>query len=192
MNRLISRIAVMFGPPDFSSDPQAYMQELARLTASYTGAELDKAADLVIRAHKPTHLKPWPTPAEICTACADAREMMTPAPKFDPGAKVNRDWTGESRQNADALLNSENGRAAADEGWSLSLWDFYRKHKRQPNAPEIVKIKRDAREFDAAYSEACGLRTSTGQMLVQLGDGMLRKRGETAGIAHGVIPEGRP
>ena len=150
-NRLIARIATVFGTPDHSTDPEAFIRELARLTKSYSEPELEKAADHLLSTFVPTQRKPWPTPAEICSACQDARELLNP-PRPIPYRYP--DWSPESISKAYKLIVSDVGRRAADEGWILSLWDFCRKNHRLPNASEQVTIKGHAHSFNEAFAKS--------------------------------------
>lgn len=177
-NALTSRLATMFGTPEFSLDPKKYLDEIDRLTKSYPEAVLIKAADMLVRTHSPTHLKPWPSPSDICGACADSVESV-------PGRNMlNQDWTREAVGTAYALLRSDLGRTAGDEGWVLSLWDFCRKKKRLPDQSEAHDCRVAAREFDAAYAQVQaggGLASS----LVSLGATMLARRDALARHAWG-------
>lgn len=184
-NKLIARLAVMFGPADFSDDPRAFLSEIARLTKAYSEEALDKAADLLIRSHRPTQLKPWPSPSEICVACADAQEMIRPSEPFNPIAERNRDWTREACERADRMIQSDLGQRAADEGWILGLWDHYRQTPRQPTPKEIIVAKNKAFEFDQAYKKA--MTTPVGRMLnlPKLGDAILARRNQKAALTQG-------
>lgn len=184
-NKLIARLAVMFGPADFSDDPRAFLSEIARLTKSYSEEVLDKAADLLIRSHRPTQLKPWPSPSEICVACADAQEMVAPSSASNPLAERNQDWTKEALDRADRLIQSDIGRKAADEGWILGLWDHYRKTTRQPTAKEIIAFKNKAYQFDHAYKEALTNGTCRSLGLPRLGDAILARRGQKVALTNG-------
>ena len=183
-NRLIARIATVFGTPDHSTDPEGFIRELARVTKSYSEPELEKAADHLLSTFVPTQRKPWPTPAEICCACQDARELLNP-PRPIPYRYP--DWSPESISKAYKLIVSDVGRRAADEGWILSLWDFCRKKHRLPNASEQVTIKGHAHSFNEAFAEVERGKTPLDKMLKALGETMLRRRDKLARMAHGEI-----
>lgn len=151
-NALITRLAVVFGVPEHTTDPKAYMDELARLTRSYSEAEQNRAADDLIRSHKPTRTKPWPTPHDICEACISAREALT-QPKVEP--EKWRDWSAGARRKAVDLIRCDLGQAAAEQGWITSLWDFCRKQGRLPNEAEAHRCRVMAKEFDEAYRSFC-------------------------------------
>jgi hypothetical protein len=181
-NALIQRLAVVFGPPDFSTDPAAYMSEIANLIRGFTAGELNKAADLLIREFRPSQRKPWPTPNEICTACVDARTMMAPPQSNkDP----YQEWSEKAFRRADALIASDLGREAADSGWIAALHDFCREYGRLPNDAESYRCKVHAAEFNEAYRNVCGLNGEVRGPLKGLGDKMLAKRNRLAAIAHG-------
>lgn len=182
-NVLVSRLAVAFGAPLHSVDPVAYMGEMVRLTKSYGETVLNKAADLLIREHRPTQTKPWPSPNEICTACADAAEMVQPSKR---GELSHPDWTPKAVAKAYELLRSPMGRRAGDEGWNLALWNFCRKNGRLPNDAEIRTCKTIAVEFDETYAVCLrGLGGACNQALTELGASIHRKRELLARHSHG-------
>lgn len=185
-NRLIGRISTVFGAPEHSTDPAAFIAELARVTRSYTEAELDKAADALLVTFVPTNRKPWPTPAEICAACQDARDLLNP-PK--PVPYRYPDWAPESIAKAYRLIVSDVGRRAGDEGWILSLWDFCRKQQRLPSVSEQATLKGYAHGFNDAFASVERGKTPLDQMLKKLGETMLRRRDKLARMAHGEIVE---
>lgn len=190
MNKLITRLAVMFGEPVHSTDPAAYVKELERLMVGYSAAELDRAADVVIREHKPSHVKPWPTPAAICAALIASRTALTPR-KIEDG--LPKTWTRADVKTAYDLVRSEAGRDAADEGWCLSLWDFCRTNGRLPNAAETFQCKRYARDCDQSYasippdSGQSTIADGLNKALRSLGTTMLERRNRIARHAHGEI-----
>jgi hypothetical protein len=181
-NPLFVRLIRMFGAAP-SNDPQAYIGELLKLTRGYGTAELDKAADLLIRSHNPTHLKPWPTPADICTACADAREIIAPP---NPVGQRDKTWTKDAIETADKLIASKLGQRAADEGWVLSLHDFCRKQRRLPDAGEVSNLIASARDFNGAYASLVDKHALQGK-LKELGSSMLDKRARLGEAAYGVV-----
>lgn len=183
-NRLIARIATVFGTPDHSTDPAKFIDELARVTRSYSEPELDKAADALLSSFIPTQRKPWPTPAEICSACQDARELLNPPP---PLGYRHPDWSPPNIAKAYDLIVSDTGRRAADEGWILSLWDFCRKKQRLPNASEQTIIKGHAHDFNEAFARAERGKTPLDAMLRAMGETMLRRRDKLGRMAHGEI-----
>lgn len=182
-NVLVQRLAIMFGPPDFSGDAKAFIAELVRLTCKYGDDVLNKAADLLIREHRPTQRKPWPVPNEICLACADAAEMVLPSRK---GETAHPDWTPKALAKAYELIRSPMGRTAADEGWILALWNFCRRKGRLPNPGEVHSCKVEARGFDDAYAMCKrGEAGPCGAALIKLAETMLNRRDQLARHAHG-------
>lgn len=180
-NPLLDRLLVVFGPPQ-SDDPAAYLAEVQKLIKAYSSAELDKAADLLLRSHK------WfPKPADIVVACADAREILTPAKTPDNLNFNTLDWKKENLDRADRLIQSELGRKAADEGWILGLWDHYRKTPRQPSPKEIIRAKQKAEEFNEAYRSAQTNDLSRYINLPKLGDLILARRAQKAALTQGEI-----
>lgn len=71
-NKLVARLCLMFGPPDVDNTA-AWFTEMDRLVRNYSDAELDKAADIVLRSHRG---KSFPSVSEMLTACSDARDLL--------------------------------------------------------------------------------------------------------------------
>lgn len=181
MNPLVQRLAIAFGEPTHSADPQAFVAEVTRLTKSYTAAEHERAADLLVRSYRPTAARPWPSISEICMACADARDENLPR---QPAPDRHPEWSTKAVAKAYDLIRSPIGQKAADEGWILSLWDHCRKTGKLPNANEAMRCQANARSFDDAYTLA---RKGGGvaRSLIQLGDTMLRRRDRLGRHAYG-------
>ncbi len=188
-NKLVQRLCIMFGAPEHSEDPAAYISEIGRLTKNYTEPVLDRAADYLIRSHAPTHLKPWPTPSEICVACADAQETISPASPSN--ATKHLDWAAPALKRADALIQTDLGRRAADEGWALSLWDFCRKNLRLPSGSEITRCKADTTDFWQAYQDCQRGGFAQAKSLKTLGDLMNARRNQKADLTQGILSERR-
>lgn len=185
MSRMVNRLSVVFGIPETTTDPAAFVAEMSRLVKAYSDAEQDKAADILISSFSPTQRKPWPAPWEISDACVEARRLVNP-----PVGETTRhpEWTRERVAEAYRLIRSPIGRTAADEGWVLSAWDFARRHRRLPaNPAEIEKCKASARKFDQTFAE-CERGTSLlAQVFCALGETMLRRRNKLAGVAYGEL-----
>lgn len=85
-----------------------------------------------------------------------------------------------------ALIRSDMGRKAADEGWILSLFDFIEEKGRLPsNEPEIWKLKESARGFDDAYAQCERGGWPFAEAVRKLGDSMLERRNKLASLALG-------
>lgn len=180
-NSLLNRLAVIYGAPD-SEDPGAYLNEVARLLAGFSEAELSKAGDALLSAHKS---RSWPTPAQCVDACYAARGKP-PSPV--PEAPKYPEWSREAIAAANKLVMSDIGRQAADQGWILALHDFCRKERRLPNETEQHRIKRKSLQFNEAYAQCCrGEGGSLGASLRRLGDGMLKRRERLADMVYGVV-----
>lgn len=185
MNILIRRIATVFGHPDFADDPKAYLDELNRLIGHYSEPVLEHASNQLIREHTPTQRNPWPSPATIAKACAVAASTWGKVKPMSPPGE----WSKEAVAKAYDLLKSPMGRAAADEGWVLGLWDFCRKNGRLPDRKEVGRLKDGAQGFDESFAEATRIKTPIGDALVKLGETMLTRRHKLAQHAHGVSVE---
>jgi len=142
-NPLLARLAIVYGPPD-SGDPAAYLAEVARMLVKYSDADLQRAGDLIIRTHRG---RSFPTPAQIVTACEDAKPEPAPVQtKNDPA------WSAAAFADADRLLKSDMGHRAAREGWALGLHDYCRKHRCLPTPAKIATIIGNARFVDRVAS----------------------------------------
>jgi hypothetical protein len=186
-NQLLNRLVIVFGMPE-SIDPPAYLSEIARLLRAYSHAELDKAADLLVREFVPTARKPWPTPNEVCIAAADARDILTPPKTADDKHPA---WSDSAMSFADKAIVSDLGREAADNGWIGALHDFYRHNKRQPNAAEIYKCKIAAKDMEDGFKLSMTSNNRATRAFTDLdgiGTTMMANRAKYADMAHGVAP----
>lgn len=179
-NRLVARLAVMYGKPD-TDDPATWFAEMDRLLKNYSHDELDKAADIVLRTHRGNR---FPSVSEMLTACADARDDLAPKPK--PVEKYP-DWTPEAIAKADDLIRCEMGQRAAGEGWVFALHTFCRKKGRLPQMHEIGGCIAEARGFDEAYARNAKSGDGPQIALNKLGDSMIRMRAYLGEIAYGRI-----
>lgn len=182
-NRLVTRMCLMYGPPE-THDDQAWFAEMDRLVKSYSDKELDAAAEMVLRTHRG---RGFPTVSQMLTACEDAREKHMPKPMPDPGY---HEWSKARIAEADRLISCEMGRAAAREGWVFALHSFCRENRRLPKTQgEIGHCKSVASRFDAAYRDCVtGRGGVVGTALSRLGASMLERREELARLAMGDAP----
>lgn len=187
MSILVQRLTVMYGLPNDTPDPQAFLAEISRLVRGYAEPEQQKAADMLIRENDW-----WPKPNAICVACADAREYLHVSDPKTPDKRQDQTWTADALKRADVLLQTQMGQEAADEGWVLSLWDFCRKHSRLPKGAEVADVKRHAREFDEAYAKATAGGWGAAKSMRELGDTMLARRKQKAAWAYGEIIDRKP
>ena len=180
-NKLLSRLGIMYGVPD-TDDPAAWLAEMERLTKGYSDAELDKAADLVLRRHRGRY---FPAVSEILQACADAREETSPSRPLDTAKWPT--WDLSTIKKADELIRSDLGRKASAEGWVSGLHDFCRKNGRLPSGREIADCMAMSRGFDDAFASCARLHTPLGRELLELGKSMLRNSSYLDKIANGHV-----
>lgn len=179
-NKLVQRMCLMFGPPE-TDQPAEWFAEMDRLLKGYGVAELDKAADIVLRTHKGTR---FPSISEMLSACADAREDTRPRER---PMDVFPDWTPEAIKKADELIQCKLGQRAADEGWVFALHTFCRKKGRLPLTNEVGDCIAEARGFDEAYARNAKSGEPLQLALNKLGDSMLRMRAYLGEIAYGRV-----
>lgn len=146
-NKLLSRLGLMYGPP--VKDPhgaEEFIAEYARLMGQYSDAELEAAADKIIKTRK---FKSWPTIAECIAVLedhrADAHERNAPERRTETKYP---EWSDAAFKVADRLIDCEMGRTAAREGWVLGLHDYCRKHRKLPSVYEVGAMKESARFVD--------------------------------------------
>ncbi len=181
-NRMLARLGVIYGPPQ-STDPIAYLDELARMLAKYSEPVLEKATDMVLCTHRG---RQWPTPSECVAACERVLDGERAA-----GARQNGivdpypEWSAEAQRIADRLIQSELGRCAAREGWVAPLWDYCRRARTLPDAAGIHRCKVTARESDEAYAlvRNGGGHGDVNAALRRLGESMLERRNRLAALA---------
>lgn len=179
-NRLLARLCVLFGQPD-SVDPAAYLMEIANQIDRFSEADLEKAGDRIIANHRG---RTFPTPGEIISACIDVRSSQSR--EVVPEGRKHIEWSNARVDLADKLIATPMGRAAASEGWVLSLHDFIRTKGRLPEQGEIGAIKAKARGFDEAYAAVCAGRGGVcSGALRKLGDTFLEKRNKFGRVAAG-------
>lgn len=172
----IARMNSVFGEPK-TDNVEAYLAEVTKALTGWTAATLEKAGDHLLRK-----VKFFPKPAEIIEVCQEIVAQSGPAPE----RKGDQSWTRYALLSADRLIQCEMGRVAARENWITGLHDFCRKNLRLPDAIEAQHIKREAHEFDKAYSSVA--RGEGGVLTVALrglGDSMLRKRDRLSALANG-------
>lgn len=182
MSTLVQRLAVVFGEPTHSPDPQAFAAEVMRLTKAYSAADHQRAADIVARTYRPTASRPWPSISEIVMACVDAQDENVPRA---PAKELHPEWSSRAVAKAYDLIRSPIGKKAADEGWILSLWDHCRKAGKLPTPNEAMRCQAQARGFDDAYAMASKGGNVVSRSLVNLGNTMLARRDRLACHAHG-------
>lgn len=184
---LVRRFTTVFGVPSHVEDPKEFTKEFVHAIRGFSPDAYVKASDVLIRSHEPTNLKPWPSMAATRQAVHDAQEAL---PKGEPKEKDQK-WTRSVLQRADDLIQSDLGRQAAEEGWSLSLWDFCREKGRLPDGYEISACKQITREFDEAYALTVNTSGTLAKQMKELGEMMLARRYQKADLAYGVISNRR-
>ena len=151
MSDLVRRLHVVFGDPSHTEDAAGFLTELARLIRGHPADVQNRAADVLIRTHKPSARRPWPAPSEIAAACADVADAV--AAQQRPAH--DHPWSDRRKRKATDLIVCRLGQQAADEGWITALWDFCRKHERLPNEHEVHRCRVSAKEFDEAFASFC-------------------------------------
>lgn len=182
MRPMVEMLLTVWGEPN-STDADKYLAQVAKAVEGYSDEIQRKAAEHLSQNYRSSR---YPLPADCRKAC------MTIAEEMSDGSKrvaINPypEWSRKRIASADAMMRSELGKRAADEGWALGLHDFLRNNQRHPTEYEAANIIRASRLFDEAYEAASNNNTPLGRMLKQLGDEMLRKRELSVNIAYGEI-----
>jgi hypothetical protein len=128
-NVLIERLHNVFGPPDRTESPEAFVAELHRITAGFSAAGLDLAASALIADGG----KSWPSPKAIVHACVDAEEAIAirvghkpkKAQPWDEAAEKAEKWAREF------CKSTEIGQRAFAEGWGKSLYLWAKSYAQQ-------------------------------------------------------------
>lgn len=144
-NKLVARLCLMFGPPDVD-DTASWFAEMDRLVKNYSEAELDKAADLVLRSHRG---RAFPSVSEMLTACADARDILPEQKGVEDMTPEKADWLARKIVNglrlhgvsgkmepaagefAQELYDHPIVRQSVTEGWGRELRLFLIHHVRR-------------------------------------------------------------
>lgn len=129
-NVLIERLLNVFGPPDRTESPEAFVAELHRITSGFSLGALDQAASALIADGG----KSWPAPKTIVQACVDAQEVLAirhgrPKSKseypWDEAAEKGERWA------RDFCKSTEIGQRAFAEGWGKSLYLWAKSYAQQ-------------------------------------------------------------
>jgi len=112
----------------------------------FTSHELQHAAK-VLKTTRTS--RTFPVIADCLEACKHARDALQPPVKRRHGSDQDKypEWMPERQRQADALICSDMGRKAADEGWLIGLWDFCREKQRLPNRFEAEKIAKRSKKI---------------------------------------------
>lgn len=120
-NILIERLHNVFGPPERTENPEAFVAELHRITSGFSSDALDQAASALIADGG----KSWPAPKTIVQACVDAQEALAirrgrlqPKEKqpWDEAVEKGERWAREF------CKSTEIGQRAFTEGWGKNLY----------------------------------------------------------------------
>jgi len=170
-NRLLQRLAIMYGPP-VSDDPAAWMVEAERLLTGYDPKVQEEAFDLICKSHRG---RTYPPINEIVTGCADAASILY-QPKPHESPRQDQAWTKESIAKADAMFRqSQLAHQACSEGWGQGLHEFLRVNRRWPKNSEIADIKNAAQFVERVASGVEELGKQAGQ-IVALANSILDRR----------------
>lgn len=176
-NHFIDRMLSIFHAP-ISENENGFVEEMRKALAGWDLATLDAAADRLAKT-----AKFFPKPAEVIDVCehiASSRVVNTTNPAS------NGPWSSAAFTDANRLIRSPMGQAAAKEGWIGQLHDFCREHRKAPNPSQIANLKAEARLFEQAYRDVCSGRGGTlGVALQKLGESFLENRNKLAAVAHG-------
>jgi len=183
-NELLVRLGVMYGRPD-STDPKAFIAEYARQLHEFVPSELTVATDLLLKSRE--QKTTWPSVKECLDACRAARGLARAksAPPRQWEQEAHPEWSPQRRQLANALITSDMGLRAAEEGWIGALWDFCRNHQRLPHGREISKVKETAIGFDDALAQCRAGGWESAWALKKLGESILKRRERLVDVAHG-------
>lgn len=138
-NVLLRRLVAVFGSPPHD-DPKQYLAEVDRITGSMSEAVLNKAADNLVLSWQPTYREPWPLPATISKAVADASAAISgcqrPTDETTYGKAEYARVYATLRDPTNKLMVTK----AGEQKWILGLFSFVKKQKRMPTWDECDDI----------------------------------------------------
>lgn len=177
----VATVSVHFPPPrglDESLE-RAWLESIARSLDLYKPDVVLAAAALIIEERGETNgVRRFPLPKEIKQACHEVlnrRQAEKRAGALPIGGQPSP-YANWRETLADELIMTPLGREAAKGGWILGLHDFARREGRAPQGREIDQIRREAKEFDAAYEKAARGGWPLAREVEALGRSMLARR----------------
>lgn len=182
VKEFIAIVATHFPPPKFDDDGTklAWVESMQRNLGHYKPDVLKAAADLIVDERGETYgTRKFPLPKECRQACHEviSRQQAERRTSTLPiGADLGNQFADWRTNLADDLILTPLGREAAKGGWVLGLHDFARREGRAPQGREIDQIKRETKEFDAAYEECARGGWPEAHHLEALGRSMLARR----------------
>ena len=181
VKEFIAIVATHFPPPKFDDDGTklAWVESMQRNLGHYKPDVLKAAADLIVDERGETYgTRKFPLPKECRQACHEviSRQQAERRSGSLPIGDQPSPYANWRETLADDLIMTPLGREAAKGGWILGLHDFARREGRAPQGREIDQIKREAKEFDAAYEKAVRGGWPLAREVEALGRSMLARR----------------
>jgi hypothetical protein len=137
---------------------KAWAADMVAELSGFSAAVIQQAQRQIIRSRKPRDPRP-PMVSECIEACLEARRLVEAnrqaetLPEMRSGGPL--DWTTERLKLARDLMHTDLGRQAAKEGWIGALFSYARRNAKLPADKAAVEaVKREAKEFDAAYAQS--------------------------------------
>lgn len=178
----IASVSVHFPPPrglDESLE-RAWLESISRSLEFYKPDVIAAAAQLILDERGEMNgVRRFPLPKEIKQACHEVlnrRSAEQRASTLPIAAESDNQFADWRVRLADELIMTAMGRDAARGGWILGLHEFCRREARAPNDREIPQIRREAKEFDAAYETCVMGGWPEARGLERLGRSMLDRR----------------
>jgi hypothetical protein len=189
ISKFIDTMILHFPPFRWDEAEEAqWAQSLTMELRAFSTAVLEKAATDTIRTRKDRKI---PLVSECINACLDARKFLDAKEGAEALAIVPQKAKSydDKKSLANDLVMGPEGRQAAKEGWIGILHDYAKNHGRLPPPSEFPGMKREAKEFDAAYARCVrGDGMFAAKQLQELGAKMLKRRNELADmVLHGVV-----
>jgi hypothetical protein len=142
LRAFVEPLLAVFGQPS-SDDPERFLAEYSRHLKGYASAELQAAADHLMRSHKgPAR---WPKLAECVDACNDARERQQ---HTKTARSPQADWQTRMANAERLMISTELGQQAARDGWANGMREFIAAKGRLPREYEIGDLIENARFID--------------------------------------------
>ena len=189
VSKFISDLTVHFGlKHDRPEHETSWLLSMAKELRGFDAPTLARAAEEIIR-HRTD--RRFPLPADCRKACLEARKWVEADRRFaalpmQPQTTEMQWW--ERERLADDLVMCPAGRQAAQEGWIGCLHASAVKTGKLPPASEFGALKRQAKEFDQAYSLCVRGGWPQAHEFQKLGAAMLKRRQALVDrVLHGVV-----
>ncbi len=138
-------------PKGAADDVKQWAGDYIDALSGYTDSLLSLAAKNVIKERES---RTFPLVSECVRACCDAMDEVSQPDLRKPIQLDDDVWSSARRDKADRLfVEAEMSRAAIEEGWAWSLWDWMRVYERAPEGGEVSQLRNASLRDKMAFEE---------------------------------------